>query len=406
MQSVRASIVTLLVGAGFLFLGFGLMATLLPIRAQVEGFSTTMIGVMGGVYYGGFAFGCLVGPQVIMRVGHIRAFAGFAALCAALLLSHPLAIGEVSWIALRAVTGICMAVLYMVIESWLNVVSSNEIRGRVLSLYVIVSNVVTMLGQLSLNLYDPAGPVLFSLCAIVLCLSLVPLSLVPTATPKPIAKAKLEIGRLFKYSPAGFVGCLLFGLVDGAFWSLTPVFVQDQGFSIATVSLVMALFLVGGTLSQWPLGRWSDSIDRRWVLVLACAGTTGTGLAIGLLPLENTLVVYALACAHGAFMIPIYPLLLAHVNDHAPTEALVETSGGLLLLYAAGAVAGPFIAAPLMDAYSGGALFVFIAGILGPLALYILYRLTRRRLQPSDERVTFYPVPHTTQSVYDLETDD
>lgn len=406
MKSVRASITTLLIGTGFLFIGFGLIVTLLPIRAQIEGFSTTIIGIMGGAYYGGFALGCLLGPPVVMRVGHIRAFAGFAAIGAVLVLVHPLLIGAVDWIVLRAVTGLCMAVLFMVIESWLNDLSSNEIRGRVLSLYVIVSNVVTMVGQLSLNLYDPAGPVLFTLGAIVVCLSLVPLTLVPTATPKPIAEARLRIGRLFRYSPSGFIGCLLFGLVDGAFWSLTPIFVQDQGLSVASVTLVMSLFVVGGTLSQWPLGRWSDKIDRRWVLALACAGATSTGLAIGLLPLDNRLLVYALACAHGAFMIPIYPLLLAHVNDYAPNDALVETSSGLLLLYAAGAILGPFIAAPLMDAFTASALFIFIAAVLGPLALYMLYRLSRRPSARAEERVTFYPVPHTTQSVYTLETDD
>jgi MFS family permease len=406
MRTIQASIGTLLVGTGALFLGYALLATLLPIRAQMEGFSTTMIGVMGGVYFAGFGLGCLIGPRAGRRVGHIRTFAGFAAMAAALVLVHPMAINPLAWVLLRIFTGICMAVLFLVIESWLNEQSSNEIRGRVLSIYIIVTNLVTMGGQLSVNLFDPAGPALFTLAAILVCLSLVPLSLTPTAAPKPIAEAQLQIGRLYRHSPSGVIGCLVIGLVDGAFWSLAPIFAQGRGFPIAGITLVMSLFVVGGTISQWPLGRFSDKVDRRWVIAFVCAGSVCTASALAWFDLGQGWLAYGVACVHGAFMIPIYPLLLAHTNDYAPSDALVETSSGLLLLYAIGAVIGPFAAAPLMEGFDVGALFAFIAVILGLFLVYILYRVSRRPVAKPEERVEFYPVPKTSPSVYSLEIDD
>lgn len=406
MRSIQASIGTLLVGTGALFLGYALLTTLLPIRAQMEGFSTTMIGVMGGVYFAGFGLGCLIGPRAVRRVGHIRTFAGFAAMAAALVLVHPMAINPLAWVLLRIFTGICMAVLFVVIESWLNEQSSNEIRGRVLSIYIIVTNLVTMGGQLSVNLFDPAGPALFTLAAIMVCLSLVPLSLTSTAAPKPIAQAQLQIGRLYRHSPSGFIGCLVIGLVEGSFWSLAPVFAQGRGFSVAGITFVMSLFVVGGTISQWPLGRYSDKVDRRWVIAFVCAGSVCTASALAWLDLGQGWLAFAVAGVHGAFMIPIYPLLLAHTNDYAPSEALVETSSGLLLLYAIGAVIGPFAAALLMDGFDVGALFAFIAVVLGLFLVYILYRLSRRPVAKPEERVEFYPVPKTSPSVYSLEIDD
>ena len=149
MHSARRSIATLLIGTAALFLGNGLLQTLVPIRAQLEGFSTFMIAVMGTAYFAGFAAGCLLGPGAVKRVGHIRCFAGFAALAAAVALAYPLAVGAVAWCLLRALTGLCLAVLYMVIESWLNDQTSNEMRGSVLSIYIIVGNLVTVGGQLS-----------------------------------------------------------------------------------------------------------------------------------------------------------------------------------------------------------------------------------------------------------------
>lgn len=406
MKSIRASITTLLAGTAVLFLGYGLLVTLLPIRAKMEAFSTTMIGVMGGVYFAGFAIGCVIGPQVVKRVGHIRAFAGFAAIAAALVLVHPLAVDPAVWAALRALTGLCFAVLFLVIESWLNDQSSNEVRGRVLSIYIIVTNLVTMGGQLMVNLYDAASAAIFTVAAILICLSLVPLSLTPTVAPKPIAEAKLNIPRLFHQSPSGFIGCLAFGLADGAFWSLAPVFAQGRGFAVADITFVMSLFVVGGSISQWPLGRYSDKIDRRWVIAFTCAGSVCTAAALAWFDLDQRWLAYALACAHGAFMLPIYPLLLAHTNDYAPNKLLVEISSGLLLLYAIGAAIGPLAAAPMMERHGPGALFFFISLELGLLLLYILYRISKRHLAEAKERVEFYPVPKTSPSVYSLETDD
>jgi MFS family permease len=406
LKSTRASITTLLIGTAVLFLGYGLLITLLPLRARIEDFSTTMIGVMGGAYFAGFAVGCLIGPQAVKRVGHIRAFAGFAALATVLLLVLPMAIDPGVWAVMRGLTGICFAVLFLVVESWLNDQSSNEIRGRVLSIYIIVTNLVTMGGQLMVNLAAPSGPALFTVAAILVCLSLVPLSLTPTATPKPIAEAKLRIAQLYKYSPSGFIGCLAFGLADGAFWSLAPVFANGRGMDVADITFVMSLFVVGGSISQWPLGHYSDKVDRRWVIALCCAGSLCTASVLAFYELDQRWFAYALACAHGAFMLPIYPLLLAHANDYAPNDRLVETSSGLLLLYALGAIAGPSIAAPLMQIFGVGSLFSFIAMILGLLLAYILFRLRRRRVAAPEERVEFYPVPKTSPSVYSLETDD
>jgi len=406
LNTTRASITTLLVGTGILFLGYGLLITLLPIRAKIEDFSTTMIGVMGGAYFAGFAVGCLIGPVAVKRVGHIRSFAGFAALATVLLLVLPLAIDPGVWVAIRGLTGICFAVLFLVIESWLNDQSSNEIRGRVLSIYIIVTNLVTMGGQLMVNLAQPSGPVLFTVAGMLICLSLVPLSLTPTATPKPIFQAKLRIAKLFGYSPSGFVGCLAFGLADGAFWSLAPVFADGRGLGVADITFVMSLFVVGGSISQWPLGHYSDKVDRRWVIAAVTAGSICTAAALAVFDIEQRWLAYALACAHGAFMLPIYPLLLAHANDYAPNDQLVETSSGLLLLYAIGAMAGPAVAAPLMQAFGVGSLFLFIAAILGLLLAYVLFRLGRRRLPKPGERVEFYPVSKTSPSIYSLETDD
>ena len=400
------TIVTILVGAVFVLAGVSLFQTVMPIRAGLENFSTKLVGFLGTAYFGGFVAGCLFGPWLVRTVGHIRAFAGVAALTAALTLIFPIWPNVYAWIGLRLLSGLTLSVVFMVMESWLNDQSDNDNRGRVLSAYIIVANVATMAGQLLANAADPAAPTLFGLVTILMCLAVVPLALTPTAEPKPIPTARLELSGLLSISPAGTVGCFLVGAVEGAFWTLGPVFGQLRGMSVFEVTVIMAAFVLGGTLSQWPLGRWSDQVDRRYVLLPTAAACVGTGLLIALWSPSTFTGVFALATLHGALMVPLYALCLAHANDSIPTDKLVQTSGGLLLIYSIGAAIGPFAAAWIMDLAGAGGLFLFISGALALFALFIAYRLVFGPTRTQAERSPFAPLVKTSQSVFELEVDD
>ncbi|MBB5723568.1 MFS family permease [Loktanella ponticola] len=373
--SSLVSICTILLCAGLLFSGNGLFQTLMPIRAGQEGYSTTLIGMLGTAYFGGFTVGCFIGPQLIMAVGHVRAFAGLTALLTATLLAFPLNVDPVFWGALRVVSGICLAVLYIVVESWLNDASSNANRGRVLSAYIIVTNIVTMAGQLLVNSYDTRASTLFLIVAILICLSIVPLSLTPTPTPTPIPSSRLNLRKLYRTSPAGVVGCLLAGMAEGAFWSLGPVFAQERGMATVDIALLMAAFVLGGTLSQWPLGWISDAIDRRYVISVVSVGTVMTGLLIGFDMAPSGIATFGLAVFHGALMIPIYALCISHANDSVPNSRMVETSGGLLLAFSIGATIGPLAASGFMAGGREGGLFLFIGLVLFVLGLFSALRL-------------------------------
>ena len=400
------TVVTLLLGAGILLAALALFQTLLPLRAGLEKFSPSWVGYLGTGYFAGFILGCLSGPRLVKAVGHVRAFSGVAAISAALTLCFPLWPHPLLWLALRILSGVALAIAFMVIESWLNDQSDNTNRGKILSIYIIVANIATMAGQLLINVADTAAHTLFMLVTILFSVAVVPISLTPTSEPRPIPTAKLELRGLFTISPVGTIGCFLVGIVEGAFWTLGPVFGQLRGMSVFDVTLLMAAFVLGGTISQWPLGRLSDQMDRRLVILPVVISTVVTGLLIAFLPLSELWAILTLAAFHGALMIPLYALCLAHANDGIPNEKLVQTSSGLLLVYSIGASIGPTLAAQTMERVEAGGLFVFISFVLAIFACVILYRM---KLRPAYERLTrtpFSPVPKTSQSVYELEVDN
>lgn len=404
MSGTRRTVAIILLGAGLVFTGNGLLQTMLPMRAEIEGFSTAMIGLLGTAYFAGFIAGCVLGPGLIKNVGHIRAFAGVVALLAALILLLPLWVNPYAWAGLRVLTGACLAVTVMALESWLNDQASNDNRGRVLSLYIIITNTGWIAGQLGVNLADLAGATLFILVTVAVCVSVAPVALTPTGEPTPVPDAKLDLRGLFALSPVGTIGCFLVGTAEGALWSLGPLFGQQRGLGVFEVTLLMGAIVLGGTLSQWPVGRLSDNHDRRKVMLPVALATVVSGLAMATLSEPGTAALLVMAALHGALMIPLYSLCLAHVNDSTPPDRFVQVSGGLLLLYSVGATLGPMAAAWLMDRFGPGGLFVFVSGALGLFGLVIAYRLI------SQKRLRFaYPgrylaAPRTTQSLYEMES--
>ncbi|TFG86223.1 MAG: MFS transporter [Hyphomicrobiales bacterium] len=401
-SSVR-TIAIILLGAILVFTGNGLLQTMLPMRADLEHFSTAMIGLQGTAYFGGFIAGCVLGPGLIKNVGHIRAFAGVVAILAAVILVFAIWIDPYVWIGLRLMTGACLAVTVMSLESWLNDQATNENRGRMLSIYFIVSNAGWIAGQLAVNLSSLQGSTLFILVTVMVCLSVAPVVLTPTKEPTPVPDARLDLRGLFALSLVGTIGCFLVGAAEGAFWTLGPVFGQQRGMSVFEVTLLMGSFVLGGTLSQWPIGRLSDNHDRRIVILPVTLATVATGLTIAFTGELDLKAMLALAVLHGALMIPIYSLCIAHVNDSAPSDRFVQVSGGLLLIYSAGAALGPLAAAPLMDHYGPGGLFMFLSAVLALFGVVVIFRIivARRRIRAFPDRYAL--VTRTTQSIYEME---
>ena len=396
MASQLYSIGAILLSTAFLLLGYGLTNTLVPLRAHLDGFSNIMIGAIGSAYYLGFVAGCFLVPRLLSRVGHIRTFAVAASLTGATVLLHPLLVSPVAWLIARAAFGFCAAGVYMVIESWLNDRATNENRGRILSTYVAVNLGSIMLGQWLLPLASPKGPELFSLAAILYALCVIPVGM--TLLPQPALQAapKLRVRKLMETSPVGMAGVIAVGLANGAMWTLGPVYAISLGFSTTGIALFMSAFVLGGTLIQLPLGRISDRLDRRWIIVGVSAAAALGGVALALFGrwgAHTHWLLYALAFFFGAAMLPLYSLSIAHANDRIERSDFIEASATLLMVNALASVAGPTLAA-IVIAWTGMAsLFLYTAGVHVVMVLFTLSRMAVARAPVEESREHFVAMP-------------
>jgi MFS family permease len=407
VKNALRPVATLLIGVAILLTGSGLQGTLVPVRASIENFSTFAIAAVGASYFLGFTVGCLKGGALVKNVGHVRVFLAMTALASAAPLIHGLVLDPITWSLLRFLTGFCFAVLYVVIESWLNERSSNENRGIVFSTYVMITLTMMAAGQIMTLMYDPAGLELFVISSVLVSVAAVPVALSKIEIPEVPQETDVNLRRLFEISPSGIFGCLATGLASGAFWSFAPVFAAGSANDISLVAWFMTAAVVGGALGQWPLGFLSDRLGRRKTLVISA----GTAALVGAIIVStfgdvDFTGMVLLSASWGFVAFPLYSISVAHSNDYANPADYVMVSSGLLLTYGLGATAGPFIASTLMTLTNLSGLFLMTGVTHIVLVIYVLQRIFRRTSAPVKQHILFsdaLATAHTASQVYEEE---
>ncbi len=377
MLTVLRTTWPLLLGVMLLLLGNGVQSSLLGIRGALEGFSTAQMSYVMSAYFVGFLGGSALTPRMIRRVGHVRVFAALGSLISAVLILYPALPYWPVWMALRVVIGFCFAGVYITAESWLNNAATNETRGQALSAYMMVQMVGIIAAQAMLNVAPPSGFVLFIIPSVLVSLAFTPILLRAGTTPTFESTRSLSFARLWRVSPLGCVGMLLTGGIYSAMFAMAAVWGTLAGLSVAQISLVVGAMYLGGLVLQYPIGWVSDRMDRRRLILILSAAGAAAMLPAGLAALPVWLYV-AVALALGGIVNPLYSLLIAHTNDFMRKEDMAGASAGLLFINGAGAIAGPLVVGDMMDRLGPEGFYLFIAVLLGLLALYAAWRMTRR----------------------------
>ncbi|WP_320827482.1 MFS transporter [Reinekea sp.] len=402
MIRVIYSVFSLLIGMGVLLAGSGLLGTLLGLRASTEGYTEITIGLIMACFYLGYIVGSYLCPALIARVGHIRAFTTLSATAAVVALLHGMVVNPWFWGLLRLIHGIAMLGLYMVIESWLNE-AVNQRRGQLFAVYMMVSLAALGAGQFLIVIYGAEHLGSFAIVAILFCLGLIPLALTRIHQPELYSGPKMPLRELFDISYVGAWGSLSSGLITGAFWGLSAVYVLDIGLEDRQVASFIASTIIGGALLQWPIGHLSDRYDRRRVLLWVClAGALMAGLMF-LVGSRAGGWLNLFAALYGGLSFALYALSVAQTHDRMSEGSIMAVTRGLLLLNGIGATVGPLLIGALMYSMGPGNFPLLLALFLLLLGAYALHRIRTDSAVPAEERGEFVPITRT--SVEALEMD-
>jgi MFS family permease len=175
--------------------------------------------------------------------------------------------------------------------------------------------------------------------------------------------------------PAATAGCFGAGLINSPVAGMAPIYGIGVGLSPSWTAILVAVMQVGGLLSQWPMARFSDRMDRRWVMLGSAGLASATSLAIMLVGARVPWLLFVLFALWGAASLSTYAICVAQANDRAPRGAAVAISSTLQLLWSLGSVSGPFLATLVIGWMGRDGLFAYGAVLAAVLCGFVGWRL-------------------------------
>lgn len=405
MRSILVSIMALFLAIFLLLLGNSLLSTLLILRGVAEGFSGKFLGILTSVYFLGAFVATLMASRMIERMGHIRCFTFCTALLGCCTLAYALAISPYAWLVIRFISGFGVFAMYTVVESWLNGQTQDAYRSRVFSIYTLINLVAVAASQQLLLIDSATGYTLFIVASLLVTAAIMPISWTRLQQPHVnVDMPSMSIFKVFDAAPVAVTGCLVSGLIMGPFWGLTPLFVSGLGYSETQLAAFISLSILGGALLQYPVGRWSDRMDRRRVILFIFI--TGSLLALSMAfcakyyAIEIGLIT-ALSAIFCGLVLAIYPISVVHLVERINKDQLVAGSSCLLMVYGLGSFIGPAAAGFTLEYMGAGALPAYYLLILATFSLVLIVQLVRSRIieLPEDHESHYVAMVNTSQNV-------
>jgi MFS family permease len=408
MLKVVSNCWALFLGLALIMLGNGLQGSLLGLRASIEGFGISVTGLVMSGYFIGMIVGSTLVPKIVSRVGHIRTFGALASLASTSILVHLAFADPWVWWAMRIVTGIAYAGLYIVAESWLNDFSENETRGQLLSFYMLTLLGGMAGGQFMLNIASPEGFQLFILISVLVSIAVIPILTSVSSAPAFETVESVSTLQLYKVSPLGVFGMFASGIATGSIFGLGVIYASSVGLSVKEVSFFMGSLIIGGVVLQYPIGWLSDRLGRRKIIIMTCAlGATSSFVASTLL-LDNW-IAYAVIALVGGLCLPLYSLCAAHTNDYLNPSQMVAASGTLVLVNGLGATIGAPLTAFIMEFFGPQGFYQVIGGAFLLICTFALWRSTQREAMAREDQgdfVAMAPSPISAAFNADVELED
>ncbi len=397
----------LFIGIGVMMIAHGLQMQVMGIRSVLEDFSVFTTGIFMSGYYVGYFVGSRTTPNFVSKVGHIRVFAAFASLASLSALIAVVYVNPLMWTISRFITGISLVSCYVVTESWLNDRATNKNRGQLLSAYMMVIYFGLAIGMLLLNVSKPEDYEPFILVSILLSLALVPILLTKRPAPKFKKIETISIKDLYKISPLGSLSSFFTGIIHAAFFSLISVYATLAKFTLVETSILLFIATIAGVIGQGPIGYFSDTFDRRKVIVITTFGSSFLAFVSILTsndPIQNIyymdefafrkIIFFIAVGLYSSLCLPLFSLNLAHTNDFVPKSKFVAAGGGLQFIFGVGAISGPILCSVFMEWFGLNGLFIFLIFAHAIIGGFGLYRMKVRDTVENPDS-TFTPVPAT-----------
>lgn len=370
------SLAAVVAGAVAVGVGIGALIPLVGLRLEARGVDNWLIGATGGmVPLAILLFGPFV-PRVIARLGTIPSLiAGFALFDATVLLM-PYFEWLPAWMALRFLSGIAVAIHWVVTETWMNLMATDRNRGRVMAVYVTALSTGFACGPLLIAETGIAGAWPFFLVAAAMVIAMLPVVLARGVAPPMPQHRRGALLFALRAAPVMMVTALFAGVMDLAVINMLPLYGLSLGADAASANYLLTVFVTGNVVLQIPIGWMADHVGKTATMVVCIAGALAGAVLLPFIGAGGAML-WGLLFLWGGLLFAIYTVALGLLGDRFPPAHLSAANAAFVMVYNLGSFSGPVIAGAAMDLWSADGMVVTIGSAATLLLAATLWRGAR-----------------------------
>lgn len=335
-------------GLIFIFIGYSLSITSAGILLKSANIDNALIGIVTSAFYVGAIFSAIVGYKFVSVYGYSKSYAIFSAFFAISAMLHNFSNTLIYWTILRFMLGFSYYSIVMVVESWINACSQNEVRSRVLSFYEGTYYSSFAIGMLILS-SNSAHSSIFVWSAFFIILGSIPINVMKIEEPPSPPKKRIFIPNVFRLVPLALVGSFVAGVLMNGFFSMSGVYILSKNGTLSDASMFIMIAMSGGFVSQLFFGYLSDKFGRKYSIMLASFIIVIS--AIVMLFCEKNLHFEKIAVFFmGIGIFCLYSLSLARANDVLKNKNKTAQIGATFLFnYIIGSLIAPVFIGVMMN---------------------------------------------------------
>ena len=352
-------------------LALGVSMPLVSLRLEAWGYGSFAIGVMAAMP----AIGVLLGAGLASRLAAMLGTANLMRLC---LWGGSISVGLLAllphywiWLALRLMLGVILTMVFILGESWINQLVTENLRGKLVALYGSCYALSQLGGPVLLGVIGTGHDYGFWIGTALLAVSpfvLLGRTGAPSAEESHVSLR--DLGGFCRELPAIAWAIALFAGFEAMILTLLPVYCLEQGFTPEIALAMVSTVVVGDALLQLPIGAMADRISRRGLFSGCALALMLSSLAIPLF--IDTIAIWPLWVLFGASAGGLFTLSLILIGERYRDDALVRANAHVAQLWGVGCLLGPLAAGAGSQWISGQALPLLMAA--GAMGLVVLSR--------------------------------
>ena len=349
-QLFSLELVAVLVTLSVFAVATGLSYPLLAVILEGQGLGATVIGLNTAMTPLGIILSAPFIPGLTRLFGAVRLALTGALLTVVLFLLIGALQNVGIWFLLRFLLGVSINSLYILSETWINQLSSDANRGRVMGLYSTVLAAGFAFGPLVLGLVGSEGWPPFLIGAGAILLAVAVLFRVRSRLPAVAFEQGQTALSFLPSAPLLLAIVAVAAFFDQATLALFPVYGLQAGLTERVAAFGVSVLIAGNIVLQTPLGWVADKLPRRSVIAACGVLVTGGCLALPFV-VDTVSLLFPLLFVWGALAYGVYTVALAELGDRFKGGLLLSGNAAFALMWGLGGMAGPFITGGFMDTY-------------------------------------------------------